>query len=96
MKFRSLFLSFILFADTDADKFLTLAEAAEFVRKPTGTVRYYIHHRNLPATKVGKSYLVKKSELLNWLEEFTREAEDKIKIMDRMLAIRRRYRKSNI
>jgi hypothetical protein len=31
------------------DRLVDLSEAAEILRKPVGTVRYYIHHRSLPA-----------------------------------------------
>src|SRR3954447_13665878 len=54
----------------DPDRLLDLIEAAQIVRKPVGTVRHYIHHRSLPATKIGKSYLIKFSELIEWVEEF--------------------------
>src|SRR6186713_3465118 len=56
--------------NSNPERLLDLSEAAEIVRKPIGTVRYYIHHRNLPATKIGKSYLVKLGELLQWVETF--------------------------
>lgn len=75
------------------ERLLDLAEAAEIVRKPIGTVRYYIHHRNLPATKIGKSYLVKFGELLKWVENFNQKPGHQ-GAADRMLENRKRYRKS--
>jgi len=75
------------------DRLLDLAEAAEVVRRPIGTVRYYIHHRNLPAIKVGKGYLVKLGELLAWVDEFSRE-ECKDGPVDRMLNQRKRHKKN--
>lgn len=72
------------------DRLLDLIEAAGILRKPVGTIRYYIHHRNLPAIKVGKSYVVKLSALLSWVEEFN----DKAAVPENpMLANRKRYRK---
>ena len=82
----------------DPDRLLDLSEAAEVMRKPIGTVRHYIHHRNLPAIKVGKSYLIKLNELLSWVNRF----KDDVVInreegaTDPMLANRKRYSKRKI
>ncbi|HVU97328.1 MAG TPA: helix-turn-helix domain-containing protein [Puia sp.] len=76
-----------------SDRLLDLAEAAQVVRRPIGTVRYYIHHRNLPATKVGKGYLVKLGELLAWVEEFAK-GEGKQEPHSRMAYQRKRYKKN--
>lgn len=62
---------------SDPERLLDLPEAAAIVRKPVGTVRYYIHHRNLPATKIGKSYLIKLGELLNWVNQFEKSGGNK-------------------
>jgi excisionase family DNA binding protein len=75
------------------ERLLDLAEAAEIVRRPVGTVRYYIHHRNLPATKIGKGYLIKLGELLAWVEEFHKTTE-KTDPMARMRENRKRYKKN--
>jgi excisionase family DNA binding protein len=80
-------------AAANPERLLDLAEAAEIVRKPIGTVRYYIHHRNLPATKIGKGYLVKFGELLQWVENF-KQKPDAQAPTDRMLENRKRYRKN--
>ena len=78
---------------TDSERLLDLVEAAQIVRKPVGTVRHYIHHRNLPATKIGKSFLIKYSELIRWVEEFkkTNTQEDPL---TRMRENRKRYGRS--
>jgi excisionase family DNA binding protein len=78
---------------TDSERLLDLIEAAQIVRKPVGTVRHYIHHRNLPATKIGKSFLIKYSELIRWVEEFkkTNTQEDPL---TRMRENRKRYGRS--
>jgi excisionase family DNA binding protein len=76
-----------------SERLLDLAEAAEIVRRPVGTVRYYIHHRNLPATKIGKGYLIKLGELLAWVEEF-HKTNEKTAPMARMLENRKRYKKN--
>jgi excisionase family DNA binding protein len=78
---------------TNPDRLLDLPDASQMLRKPVGTVRYYIHHRNLPATKIGKSYLIKLSELLNWFDEFNKQNNGKAEKADPMLANRIRYRK---
>ncbi len=78
----------------DPERLLDLPEAAQIVRKPVGTVRHYIHHRNLPATKVGKSYLIKLHELLSWVDNFNKKDPPKETVSDRMLEIRKRYKKS--
>jgi len=75
------------------DRLLDLPEAADMLRKPVGTVRYYIHHRNLPAIKVGKSYVIKLSALLMWVEEFNDGKKVLEGAIDPMLAKRKRYRK---
>jgi len=75
------------------ERLLDLTEAAQIVRRPVGTVRYYIHHRGLPATKIGKGYLVKLGELLAWVEEFN-EAGGKTSPFDRMREHRDRYKRT--
>ena len=77
----------------DPERLIDLVEAAQIVCKPVGTVRHYIHHRSLPATKIGKSYLIKLPELLQWVDNFQKKAP-KETFTDRMMAIRQRYRKS--
>jgi len=77
----------------DPERLLDLTEAAEIVRRPVGTVRYYIHHRNLPATKIGKGYLVKLRDLLAWVDKFQKH-EEKPDPMVRMLENRKRYKKT--
>ena len=74
------------------ERLMDLTEAAQIVRKPVGTVRYYIHHRNLPAMKVGKSYLVRLQALLDWVNEFNNKEPVK-DVPDPMLENRKRYRK---
>ena len=81
---------------TNPDRLLDLSEAAEVMRKPVGTVRHYIHHRQLPAIRVGKSYLIKLNELLDWINRF-KEADVKESAgLNPMLANRKRYAKSSI
>jgi len=60
----------IVIKPEDPDRLLNLVEAANALRKPVGTVRYYIHHKSLPAIKVGKGYVVKHSALMAWVNEF--------------------------
>ena len=55
------------------ERLLDLPEAAQILRKPVGTVRHYIHSRNLPAMKVGKSYLIKLQALQDWVNEFVKK-----------------------
>lgn len=78
----------------DPQRLLDLTEAAQIVRKPVGTVRHYIHQRSLPATKVGKSYLIKLDELLKWVDDFNKKPETSESMFDAMLENRKRYRKS--
>jgi excisionase family DNA binding protein len=75
------------------ERLLDLTEAAQTLRKPVGTVRYYIHNRNLPAMKVGKSYLIKLHALLEWVNEFNKKESPK-DAANPMMMIRNRYRKS--
>lgn len=77
----------------DPERLLDLPEAAAIVRKPVGTVRYYIHHRNLPATKIGKSYLIKLRELLNWINQFDGVSNKKKDPIQAMIDHRKRYQK---
>lgn len=78
----------------DPGRLLDLTEAAQIVRKPVGTVRHYIHHRNLPATKIGKSYLIKLHELLSWVDEFNKKDQPKEIVSDPMLEMLKWYKKS--
>lgn len=80
--------------NSDQDRLMDLTEAAAIVRRPVGTVRYYIHHRNLPATKIGKGYLIKLNELLKWVDEFNKTNGNEKGTTDPMLNNRKRYRKS--
>jgi excisionase family DNA binding protein len=79
----------------DPNRIIDLPEAAKILRKPVGTVRGYIHSRNLPATLVGKGYLIKYSELMNWFETFQndRPQETKGTATAKMMENRKRYRK---
>src|SRR6476659_7916117 len=78
------------------DRLLDLSEAAEIMRKPVGTVRHYIHHRQLPAIRVGKSYLIKLNELLEWVNRFKEADVKEPADLNPMLANRKRYAKSNL
>lgn len=78
---------------TDQGRLLDLAEAAEVVRKPIGTVRHYIHHRNLPAIKIGKSFLIKLDELLVWVDKFKDMEEPKLHSLAPLMANRKKYGK---
>lgn len=79
----------------DPNRILDLPEAAKILRKPVGTVRGYIHSRNLPATLVGKSYLIKYCDLLKWFEDFQNDSLpiNKKTAPAKMMENRKRYRK---
>jgi excisionase family DNA binding protein len=79
----------------DPNRIIDLPEAAKILRKPVGTVRGYIHSRNLPATLVGKSYLIKCSELMQWFENFQNDTlpVNTTTAPAKMLENRKRYRK---
>lgn len=78
----------------NAERLLDLTEAAQIVRKPVGTVRHYIHHRSLPATKIGKSYLIKLPDLLQWVDDFQKKENTPEPLTNPMLENRKRYKKS--
>ena len=82
-------------APTDPNRMLDLPEAAKLLRKPVGTVRGYIHSRSLPATLVGKSYLIKYKELFEWFEgiQVKKENTPKGTAPVKMIASRNRFRK---
>jgi excisionase family DNA binding protein len=82
----------------DPNRMLNLPEAAKLLRKPVGTVRGYIHTRNLPATLVGKSYLIKYKELLDWFQSMQVKKEDSPPgtASVKMIEGRRRYRKTQL
>ncbi len=75
------------------ERLLDLPEVAQVLRKPVGTIRYYIHNRNLPAMKVGKCYLIKLQALHEWVNEFTRKETVK-DVSNPMQLNRKRYRKT--
>lgn len=80
---------------TDPNRIIDLPEAARILCKPVGTVRGYIHSRNLPGRLVGKSYLIKYQELIKWFENYQAAYEQKSKkaATDKMIENRERYRK---
>lgn len=80
---------------TDPNRIIDLPEAAKILCKPVGTVRGYIHSRELPAKLVGKSYLIKYQELIKWFENFQAayETESKKTATSLMMENRKRYRK---
>ncbi|HEY0297591.1 MAG TPA: helix-turn-helix domain-containing protein [Arachidicoccus sp.] len=79
----------------DPNRIIDLPEAAKILCKPVGTVRSYIHSRGLPARLVGKSYLIKYSELMEWFEDFNSDEPSKIDgtATEKMKALREQYRK---
>src|ERR1022692_220551 len=79
----------------DPDRIIDLPEAARILCKPIGTVRAYIHSRNLPGKLVGTSYLIKYQELIKWFENFQTGYELKTPNIatDKMIENRNRYRK---
>jgi hypothetical protein len=79
----------------DPDRIIDLPEAARILCKPIGTVRAYIHSRNLPGKLVGKSYLIKYRELIKWFENFQTgyELKSPNTATDKMIENRNRYRK---
>jgi len=80
---------------TDPNRIIDLPEAAKILCKPVGTVRAYIHSRNLPGRLVGKSYLIKYQELMKWFENYQagNETESKKTAPGKMMENRKRYRK---
>ncbi|NIG52505.1 helix-turn-helix domain-containing protein [Chitinophaga sp. Cy-1792] len=78
----------IVIQPEDPDRLLNLAEAANVLRKPVGTVRYYIHQKSLPAIKVGKGYVVKHSALMAWVDEFKVSTDE-----NPVINMRRRFAK---
>ena len=81
---------------SDPNRIINLPEAAKLLRKPVGTVRSYIHSRKLPATLVGKSYLIKYRELVEWFDSFQKSNQTTSSGIapDKMIENRKRYRKN--
>lgn len=50
-----------------ADRFLTVAEVAQFLAVHEKTVYSYVAERGLPATRIGRTVRVRPSELAAWL-----------------------------
>jgi len=50
--------------------FLTVPEAAEFLRIPESTFRHYVarRYKNIPLIKIGKRIIFKKDLLEDWME----------------------------
>lgn len=56
--------------DSDSSlELLTLEEVADFCRKSVGTVRYWVKMRILKSIKLGRSRVVRKSDLIAHLEK---------------------------
>ena len=47
----------------EEDKFLTVAEVAEILRKSKQTIRNKIINGEIPAIRIGRPYLIRKSDL---------------------------------
>ena len=79
----------------DPNRLVDLPEAAKLVKKPVGTVRHYIHHRNLPAKRIGKSFIIKYSDLMAWIDTFNEDGQDITPptASNQMLQHRKRYNK---
>ena len=79
----------------DPNRIINLPEAAKILCKPVATVRSYIHSRGLPAKLVGKSYLIKYSQLMEWFESFSVDAPTEIvgRYTAQMNSLRTKYRK---
>ena len=78
----------------DPNRLVDLPEAAKLVKKPVGTVRHYIHHRNLPAKRIGKSFIIKYSDLMAWLETFNEDGQEPVAGATKgMVQNRKRYNK---
>lgn len=62
-----------------ADEFLTTEEVAKLLKVTVGTVRGYINHPEhpLPASDLGKNYLISRADLDKWLEERKRRGQKK-------------------
>jgi excisionase family DNA binding protein len=80
----------------DPNRLVDLPEAAKLVKKPVGTVRHYIHHRNLPAKRIGKSFIIKYSDLMAWIDTFNEDGQETaIDATKGMLQNRKRYNKQS-
>lgn len=79
----------------DPNRIINLPEAAKILCKPVGTVRSYIHSKGLPAKLVGKSYLIRYSELMQWFETFDCDTliNTEATATKKMRALREQYRK---
>ncbi|RYE18491.1 MAG: DNA-binding protein [Sphingobacteriaceae bacterium] len=80
--------------EVEPDRIIDLIEAARLIKKPVATARYYIHHRGLPAKKVGKSFIIRYSDLFTWLETFNEEGQDiKNVAIEQMMQNRKKFAK---
>jgi len=53
----------------DADTWLTVAEAAEYLRCSTGRIYQLVSARRIPYSKDGSRTLFRRSELDTWIEQ---------------------------
>ena len=68
----------------DPQELLSLKDVAAILKVPVNTARYYITTRNLPASKAGKEFKIKRCDLQAWIDdeylrkepEATEESED--------------------
>ena len=78
----------------DPNRLVDLPEAAKLVKKPVGTVRHYIHHRNLPAKRIGKSFIIKYNDLMAWIDTFNEDGQGtSTAASNQMLQHQKRYNK---
>lgn len=55
--------------DGEADRWLTVAEAAEYLRCSTGRIYQLVSARRIPYSKDGSRTLFRRSELDRWVEQ---------------------------
>ena len=55
--------------------FLTIPEAAEFLRIPESTFRHYVakRYKNIPLIKIGKRIIFKKDLLEEWMDRLIKQ-----------------------
>lgn len=73
----------------DKDKFLTVAQAAEFLNLATQTVYGLIHRKQIPCFKRQKRVYFSKPDLIAWLESGRLKTHEEIASECRPILVRR-------
>jgi excisionase family DNA binding protein len=77
-----------------SNKFLTVIEAAEFLKLSTPTIYGYTHNRQIPFNKKGKRIYFAESDLIEWIKSGRIKTSNEIEAEAQLYLLNRRKPRS--